>query len=299
MKKIINKLVYLRPLFGLAGFIIFNSYFIGFLKGIYTGNNKRFCTPFINCHSCPSATFACPAGLIQHYLSYHHLFKIWLIPKFVIGTLVLIALIAGKAICGWICPFGTIQTLLYRLKSVKIPLSPKLHFIKYVVFIGLVVYLPVLLGAPWFCKLCPVGSLEAGVPLISFGTGSVQLREIAGNLFSIKLALLSLFLLWSVFSKRPFCRLFCPIGTIYSLFNKFSLLEVKVDDNKCIHCGKCKKLCPIENEAPLAARSVDCFLCGECVRICPTDAVKYGFRYSDLIIPRSLKPNDKQKPNKA
>lgn len=277
---ILKNLIKFRPLVGITSFFIFNSYLPGFIKGIYQGNSKRFCVPFINCHSCPSATFSCPAGLIQHYFTYNHLFKVWLLPKFVIGFLLLISLLVGKLICGWICPFGTMQSLLYKLKSVKFSIPQnKIHFIKYIVFLLTIIYLPILLGEPWFCKLCPVGSLEAGIPLVLFGTASSELRLLALSLFNIKLAILLSVILTSIFVKRPFCRFICPIGTIFTLFNKFSLLKIEVDDSSCIHCGKCAELCPIEDEAPIAARSIDCYLCGECVRVCPTSCVKYKFKF--------------------
>lgn len=275
MKKIINKIISFRPFVALLGFIGFNSYFQGFIKGIYMGDLKRFCAPFINCHSCPAATFACPAGLIQHYLIYRS-FDLWYIPKFVLGYLIFISLFVGKLICGWLCPFGMFQTLLFKLKTKKIYISPKFRFIKYLVFAILLILLPILLAEPWFCKLCPVGSLEAGIPLVLFGNASANLRAIAGNFFNIKLGILLTFLISSVLIKRPFCRFFCPIGTIYTIFNRLSILKVFVDESKCIHCGKCTKVCPIEEEASIATKKGDCFLCGECIKVCPTGAVKYG-----------------------
>ena len=303
-KKIENKnkvslknLIKYRPFVGIASFFIFNSYLPGFIKGIYQGSSKQYCAPFINCHSCPSATFACPAGLIQHYFTYNHLFKVWILPKFVIGFLILITLGVGKLVCGWICPFGTIQTLLYRLKSIKFSIPQnKIHFVKYFIFLLMIIYLPILLGEPWFCKLCPVGSLEAGIPLVSFGNASSELRLLALSLFNIKLSILLVIILSSIFVKRPFCRFICPIGTIFTLFNKFSLLKIKVDDANCIHCGKCSKLCPIENEAPIAARSIDCYLCGECVRGCPTSCVSFNFKPMSLF---NIKQITSDKKNKA
>ncbi len=145
--------------------------------------------------------------------------------------------------------------------------------IKYAVLIivaGVVVYLT---AEPWFCKLCPQGTLEAGIPLVLWDP--VQgLRALVGWLFYFKVAIL-LFVFWSaVMVKRPFCRVICPIGAVYALFNKLSLLRMRLDNNACNRCGVCRRVCPTDIEPFLEPNQAECIRCFECVWNCPHKALK-------------------------
>ena len=153
-----------------AGFgILTNSYWKGFLSGtIYTGPLKNFCVPGMNCYSCPGALGACPIGAMQSVFDARR-------RKFafyVVGYLSLIGLLAGRFICGWLCLFGLLQELLYKIPTPKLTVPEKidrpLRKLKYLVLAVLVVGLPLLYrtkygaGLPFFCKsLCPTGTLEA------------------------------------------------------------------------------------------------------------------------------------------
>ncbi|MBN2364090.1 4Fe-4S binding protein [candidate division WOR-3 bacterium] len=265
-----------RTLIGVISFAAFNSYFKGFSQGIYTGPAKRYCTPFINCHSCPSATFACPVGVTQHVFTYKHLTGEMIIPQFVLGFMLSISLIFGKLFCGWLCPFGLIQTLLNRIKTTKIKIPHFATHLKYLIFVVAIVFLPAVTGEPWFCKLCPVGSLEAGIPLISFGAASSALRDLAQSMFSLKLSILLLTLVFSIYAKRPFCRLACPVGAVFSFFGRFSLVRVRLSKDACTSCGLCEKVCHIELPIEKAVVSGNCFLCGECVKVCKKNALNFG-----------------------
>jgi polyferredoxin len=57
-----------------------------------------------------------------------------------------------------------------------------------------------------------------------------NLRAATGALFGWKAALLVAIVLASVFAYRAFCRFLCPLGAIYSLFNKFALFGIKVNE---------------------------------------------------------------------
>ncbi|MEW6189758.1 MAG: 4Fe-4S binding protein [Actinomycetota bacterium] len=92
-----------------------------------------------------------------------------------------------------------------------------------------------------------------------------------GWLFYAKMSLLFFFLIWMIFSKRPFCRTICPLGTIFSLFNRFSFLQLKVDLSSCNLCGECQRICPVDikvYEHPNSVNSLRCIRCLECTS-CP------------------------------
>ena len=71
----------------------------------------------------------------------------------------------------------------------------------------------------------------------------------------------------------------CPLGAIYSLFNKVSFLKINVDNNKCVGCQKCSKVCKMDVNVVESPNHPECIRCGECIKACPTDALcyKYGF----------------------
>ncbi len=262
--------------------VLTNSYVRGFLPGapwIYEGPLKRFCVPGMNCYSCPGALGACPIGALQAALSARER----KFPFYVLGYLSAIGLLAGRFICGWLCLFGLIQELLYKIPTpkIRIPqhLDRPLRLLKYVVLAVLVVGLPLFYrdsygaGEPFFCKfLCPVGTLEGGVPLVLLNEA---LRPSLGFLFSWKMGLLLLFIAASVFIYRPFCKYICPLGAFYALFQKISLVRLSSDREKCVGCGACERICKMQVNPAKNPNSAECIRCGECIDACPVQALTF------------------------
>ncbi len=260
--------------------LLSNAHLTGFLKGtIYQGPLKNFCVPGMNCYSCPGALGSCPIGAMQALFDGRR-------RKFafsVVGYLAALGLLVGRFICGWLCLFGLIQELLYKIPVPKLKLPEKadrvLRYLKYGVLLVLVFALPFFLrnelgiGEPFFCKyLCPVGTLEGGVPLVLLRE---QLRSAVGFLFHWKFALMALVLLASVFIHRPFCKYLCPLGAFYALFQKVSVLRLAMDREKCISCGKCEMSCPMNVRVTRDPNSAECIRCGACVRACPAGALSF------------------------
>ena len=77
--------------------------------------------------------------------------------------------------------------------------------------------------------------------------------------------------------NRAFCKYICPITVFLKPMSYFSLLRIKCDKSKCISCGKCKKVCPMEVDVTDNSRKrkngTECILCFECVKNCPKDAL--------------------------
>lgn len=126
---------------------------------------------------------------------------------------------------------------------------------------------------PWFCKLCPQGTLEAGIPLVVWDPLNA-LRQLVGWLYYVKIAFLLLVVAAAIAIKRPFCRLVCPIGAIYSLFNKGSLLHMKLDKYVCTGCERCRKVCPMDIDPQQGPNQLECIRCFECVWNCPMSGLK-------------------------
>lgn len=259
-----------------------NSYFKGVLIGqaIYQGAFKRFPAPALNCYSCPLARFACPIGSFQHFLTLRQ------VPYFLLGFFGFISMTVGRIPCGWFCPFGMIQELLYKIPSYKFRLPKWVSYIKYVVLLVFAIIIPLLVLEPWFCKICPAGTLEAGIPLLSWNPAKSlgsSLFDILTTHFYIKYGFLILLISLFITTKRPFCRMVCPLGAIFSLFNRFSYLQMYVDKGKCTGCGICYSVCPMEIKIYENPRHIDCIRCMKCYNACPEGAI--GF-YSPLKIPK-------------
>lgn len=262
-----------------ASLLIQNANFRGFFTGqISQGPLKRVCVPGLNCYSCPGAVGACPIGSLQSFLASRPV----RLPYYVVGLLLFFGTLLGRAVCGFLCPFGFIQELLHRIpvpgKLRGFPGDRLLRRLKYAVLLVFVLLLPLVwAGTPAFCKLlCPAGTLEGGVPLVLLNLGGMRFE--LGALFFWKLALLLAILLLCLWIERPFCKYLCPLGAIYGLMNRVSLLRLRRDPVRCTGCGLCAQTCPMQVDPVTAPDSAECIRCGRCAHACPTSALRLGFR---------------------
>lgn len=272
-----------------------------------------------NCYACPLAAVACPIGSLQHFVGIQRL------PWYLLGVLGLVGALGGRLACGWFCPFGWFQELLFRLPlpkrtvHLRMPVRPTIRrwllpgvtalyliglwfvlprtvqlnvlFALYLLF-GLVLY--IVLGAgrifalaglvlgvawitrePWFCKLCPAGTLQGGIPQVLL---DANLRALIGPLFWLKVGVLTIFLGWAATVKRPFCRWVCPLGTIWSPFNRLSTLYLHVDQTKCIRCDRCRQVCPVDIRIYQDDQTPACIRCMQCVPACPVRCIHIATR---------------------
>ena len=261
-----------RRLIQLYAALLTNANLKGFFTGkIYTGDTKKVCAPGLNCYSCPGAVMACPLGALQDSLAQSGK----TVPSYILGILLLYGLLLGRLICGFLCPFGLIQELLYKIRTPKLRKSRftrVMSFFKYVLLI-IVIAVPIIYaGIPSFCKyVCPAGTVEGAVGLLA-NIKNGDLYAMLGYLFTWKFCLLVIFVVASTFIYRFFCRFICPLGAIYSLFNRFSLLGVKLDKNKCIDCGLCIQGCKMDIKH---VGDHECIMCGECISVCPVQAISW------------------------
>ncbi len=279
-------------------FIITNSYFAGFINlRIYTGKLKTMCLPGLNFYSCAGALGSCPIGALQavvgkkgRYFSYY-----------VVGLLIFIGALIGRLVCGFLCPFGLVQDLLHKIPFPKkirtLPKEKILVKIKYFILLMFVILMPMFIvnfignGDPFFCKLiCPVGTLEGGIPLVLFQD---IFRNAIGFLFAWKVTLLIITIILAIIVYRPFCKVICPLGAIYSLFNKVSLYRYHIDMNKCIDCKLCSKNCYMNVDPVKDANALECIRCGKCKAVCPVGAITSGFMLREKPVQIELKTVDK------
>jgi ferredoxin len=182
---------------------------------------------------------------------------------------VILAIIGNKLICGWACPFGALQELIYSL-----PILRKVKRWK----------------APFWLTNTIRGGLFFVVLLLLFGVvggrkGFVIYHYLNPfNLFNLDfdhwliLVTVFVFLGLAFFTYRPFCHLICPFGFVSWIAEQISLTRVKIDHDKCTDCGLCIKACPLhaaKGKVESKTFPADCFSCARCLNVCPADAIHY------------------------
>lgn len=202
--------------------------------------------------------------------------------------------VLNKAFCGWICPLGTIQELLYKAgrrlglnnKSLDAKESARLRPVKWLVLVGMVFALPLMAGlglAPHaagdaFCQVCPSRILT------TLATGNIEqlaLTTSSGADIAFGLArdfLVGFIIIAALAMRQPFCRI-CPMLALHASIRRLSPTRlVKQEHGKCEKCGICHKACPMDipeiwHEHGAKAFTEDCTLCARCVEYCPDDGI--------------------------
>ena len=181
-----------------------------------------------------------------------------------------LAVVGNKLMCGWLCPFGALQELIYFL-----PILKKLKKRK----------------VPFVVSNTIRGVLLVGMLLLLFGVvggrkGFVIYHYMNPfNLFNFDIetiwvgATIAVALVVSFGFYRPFCQFVCPFGFISWLLERVSIFRVKIDHSRCTNCGACVSVCPLDAAKGRVAGKTfpaDCFSCARCLNVCPTDAIHYG-----------------------
>jgi ferredoxin-type protein NapH len=252
-----------------------NTYFASIsAASFYQGPLKGVCVPVLNCYACPLAWGSCPIGALQHFLI------VRAFPFYLVGVLGSIGLVVGRWPCGWLCPFGWLQEMLYKIPLPKLSAPNWLRHLKFVFLVGVAGVVAWFTLEPWFCKVCPAGTLEAGLPWLGWharGSEFAQGMNFVTWIFTFKVVILVALVAIVAMIRRAFCRFVCPLGAILGLTNKVSLLQLDADldscavayamgsDYKnCATCKHCSKHCPMGLKVPEEIGSIDCIRCMIC-----------------------------------
>ena len=120
-----NHLPSQRRLIQLYAALLHNAYLKGYITGdIFKGVSKSICMPGLNCYSCPGAIGSCPLGTLQNSLAEGK-------HNYILGILGLFGLMLGRTICGFLCPMGLLQELLYKIKTPKLRKSMATKVLSY------------------------------------------------------------------------------------------------------------------------------------------------------------------------
>ena len=245
--------------------IWFQISFLGVWLDPLAWRYHHICSPVFHCYSCPLATFACPIGLLHQFAALHAF------PFVTVGIIVVVGVLFGSFICGWVCPIGLLQDLFSRIPVRKFRLPLWLSHFRYFMLLGLVLLIPYLFGISHplaICQVCPIGALESSLP-----------RKVAGPLLigesiswtgglRFKMILLAAFITAMLFTHRPWCRI-CPLGLILGWFNRFSAVFLKFNPAACTNCRLCEKSCDLVARPYKTPKSQNCILCLECTKCRP------------------------------
>jgi formate hydrogenlyase subunit 6/NADH:ubiquinone oxidoreductase subunit I len=221
-------------------------------------------------------------------------FQIFLPLVFTLLSFFLMFIVLNKAFCGWICPLGTVQELIYKagrrlgfdMKRLENGGEKKVRPVKWLVLVLLVFTLPLLAGlgvAPHsagdaFCQVCPSRIITT---LATADTEQLAVKTSSWDTISfgiIRDMLAGFILIAALAVRQPFCRI-CPMLALHAAFRKLSPTRLtKRQHDRCEKCGICTKACPMDipeiwKEHGAKAFNEDCTLCGRCVEFCPDDNI--------------------------
>ncbi len=273
VKKLILRIETLRKITQLGFFVLFNAVVFGL-------GPWPILLPIIGLLGTPSNTVGDALGALQLML-----FEVTF-PWLALASIFVAAIFLGRALCGWVCPFGFAQDLLTYVKKRHTEVTPRTHKdlvkVKYIV-LAIVLFvsgtmaislatgagesykgaLGVFAQAP-FNTVSPADTLFAVTPRIALEIryGIPQLLEISadeaygsiGNAISslqplllVRLVIMGFIIGLAVYVPRGWCRYLCPQGAFSALFSRFSFLGLRRDPVRCTKAG-----------------------CRDCVQVCPT-----------------------------
>ena len=189
-------------------------------------------------------------------------------------AVVFFGLVAGRAFCSWVCPMNIVTDLANWLRAkIRLDAGGTAAGVGrtaryWIMFISLVV--SAVTGVAAFEWISPVSALHRGV---IFGMGAGWTAVLAVFLFDLVLV------------KHGFCGHLCPLGVIYSVISRYSLIRVRHSREKCTLCMKCLEICPERQVLPMVGKesalvtSGECSNCARCIEVCDDKAMRLGVRF--------------------
>jgi len=246
------------------------------------------------------------------YMLYKRIF-----PWLPLATFLLFAIFLGRALCGWVCPFGFIQDLMAYMKRRHEEISLDTHrsFIKIKYFnLGIILFISFtaavsLVTAPRtgrryadalgpfaetpFNVLSPSDTMFAVLPKMFLGLRFAIYEKSFWQIVSgisdfspllwARIVIFFAVIILAAYVPRSWCKYFCPNGALMALFSRFSFLGLKRELLKCTRaeCRICVEACPMRvriTELPWEKfNDPECIYCLKCVDACPTKALKPKF----------------------
>ncbi len=228
-----------------------------------------------------------------------------------LASFFLVAVFLGRALCGWVCPFGLVQDLLGYVKRKHVDFSSRTHDgminVKYVILAitaivsgtlaislatgvgqGYKTALGAFAQAP-FNALSPADTLFAVLPRMVLAVRYTSLEAVASGILAVRpllwarLAVMVMILVLAAYVPRSWCKYLCPHGAALAFLNRFSFLGLKRDPLRCTKagCRTCVEVCPMKVpvlDLPWEKfTDPECIYCLKCAEACTTKAIKPKF----------------------
>jgi ferredoxin len=226
-----------------------------------------------------------------------------------IGTIVILAvtLLFGRVYCSSVCPLGTLQDVVIRVKRVRdrrkkwrrrwFEFEKPRYALHYAILAltivvalsGSMVVLNVLEPFSNFGRIVQglarpvvIGGINTMAFVLgalgSYGVVHIPLKGFGVGIVAVPLVFLGVLTYLSYTRGRFFCNTLCPAGALLGLVSRFSLWKIVIDESTCEDCGLCEKVCKaycIDAESKKVEFSA-CVSCFNCIESCPTVGVTYG-----------------------
>jgi polyferredoxin len=235
-------------------------------------------------------------------------------PWLAIASFLIVGILIGKSMCGWVCPFGFIQELVGFIRRKQTELSTQTHeeivYVKYFI-LGITLFISITYSATKlygmsegyesalgifayapFTALSPAETLFATLPRAVQGfSGAISSGQIdilsalssVSPLGWVQIFIMGCVLVFAAYVPRSWCRYFCPHGAIMALLNRFSFIGLRRDPVKCAKggCRLCVEVCPMRVpilDLPWEKFShSECIYCMKCVDACPDRAIRLKY----------------------
>ncbi len=220
----------------------------------------------------------------------------------------------GRVFCGWVCPLGTLNTMMSWFRRRRIERFSKWQRAKYYLLVALLVM--AVFGVHWFGVLDPISLtyrsltffvLPAAQYAIEDGSTAVfqsdpaigpfhitsitepvygffreQVFAVKGQAFRNALLVAGVFigiLGLNLVRRRFWCRYICPLGALLGLVARRPVLRLKPGEGACTGCRECAAVCQgaASPEKPGKWQPSECFMCWNCVPSCPEKGLAFGF----------------------
>ena len=230
------------------------------------------------------------------------------------AIVIIMTVLLGRIYCSTICPLGVFQDIVARmslkLRHGKYTYSKAKQWCRYSFLILMIILFPLGMSsilAPYsaFGRIlntmvhplyiwCNNILADLAESMDSYMLYHVDMVHTSALTFGVAIATLIIIGSLSAKGGRTYCNTVCPVGTILSLFARFSFLKIHIDTDKCKNCGKCVRSCKASC-IDLKSHQIDysrCVVCGNCLEQCEFLALEYGYQSKDGFnaIARGMKP---------
>jgi len=220
----------------------------------------------LNCQACELAWIGCPIGMLQQFVLSR------VVPFYIIGVFLIFGATIGRAVCGWLCPFGLILDIVNKACTHKYDPPHWLRVFKYVYLIGLSILAYVTLSV-FYCRYFCFGAVLGIFPYW------LTWHTVSWFWLIYHLGVFAAYITFAFFTHgRAWCRYFCPLGGALALFAPFSLMRIRHDWKWCTDCKECVRICPmgIDPRKQDMMFRMECIMCGRCITTCATGSLEFS-----------------------